>query len=119
MVQVGAELMSGVLLMGFLSREVALMPAHVHLLRVVQVAGSLPLLKHIISVNQDQLMGQTFSCSTMRFFGMEKGAFSLETHAVRLVPHHSLLYNCKHPQVMILKDGYVDMKVEILDRLIL
>ena len=86
------------------------MLVHVRLMQVVEVL--LPLLEQTTFVNQALLMNQTFSAFTMKFFGMEKGALSVETLAVRLVCHHTLLHNYNHPQVITLKDAYVDIKIE-------
>jgi len=55
----------------------------------------------------------------MNVYGMEKGVLFLETHAARLIPHHTSLHDYKLQQVIILKDGYADMKVEIMGRPVL
>ena len=93
------------------------MPAHVRLMQVVEVL--LPLLEQTTFVNQALLMNQTYSAFTTKFFGMEKGALSVETLVVHLICHHTLLHNYKHPLVIALKGVYVDMKVEMLEELAL
>ena len=97
--------------MDFQKTEAELMLAHAHLMHVVEVL--LPLLVQTTFVNQILLMNQTFTAFTMKFFGMEKGALSVETLAARIIRHRTLLHNYKHPQVITLKGAYVDMKIEI------
>ena len=98
--------------MDFLKTGVGLMLAHVHLMQVVEVL--LLLLEQTTFVNQVLLMNQTLSAFTMKFFGMEKGALSVETLAARIIRHRTLLHNYKHPQVITLKGAYVDIKIEIV-----
>jgi len=97
--------------MGFLKKDLVVMHALVHLLLTL-----LPLLEQITFVNQVLLI---FSAFTMNVYGMEKGVLFLETHAALLIPHHTSLHDYKPPQVIILKDGYADMKVEIVGRPVL
>lgn len=96
--------------MGFLKTELVKTHALVHLLQVQQAL--LPLLEQITFVNRVLLI--CLSPFKMNVYGMEKGALLQETHAVHLIPHHTLLDNCKHPQVRTSKDDYVAIKVEIM-----
>ena len=103
--------------MDSLKTGVELMLAHAHLMQVVEVL--LLLLEQTTFVNRALLMKQTFSAFTTKFFGMEKGALSVETLAAHLIRHRTLLHSYKHPQVIGLKAAYVDMKVETMDALTL
>ena len=103
--------------MDFLKTGMGLMLAHVRLMQVVEVL--LRLLVQTTFVNQALLMNQTFSAFTMKFFGMEKGALSVEILAARLIRPLTLLHNYKHPQVIALKGAYVDMKIETVEELAL
>ena len=99
--------------MGFLKKDLVKMNALVHLLLILGQA-LLPLLEQITFVNQVLLMRPIFSAFTMNVYGMEKGVLFLETHAACLIPRHTSVHDYKLPQVIILKDGYADMKIKIL-----
>jgi len=96
--------------MGFLKTELVKTHALVHLLQVQQAL--LPLLEQITFVNRVLLI--CLSPFKMNVYGMEKGVLFLETHAARLIPHHTSLHDDKLPQVIILKDGYAAHSVDCI-----